>query len=412
MSLKILLVDDGVDKIKRLMIVFKNCNINASDIDVCQTSREARQKLRDSKYDLLLIDIALPLYNGSPPDSKEGIFLLDELSERDIYKKPSYIVGVTAYDDLYKQLKNRFAERLWSLLYADFRSESWLKSIEKLIRYILEERTMASKYSVDICIMTALQTPELDAILDLPWEWEEAEVLDTCTYYHRGALKLDQDTYSVVAVTAGLPGMVESAILASKLINMLHPRFLIMTGICAGLKEYCELGDVIFANAAWDWQSGKSVVEGGVSRFLIEPRQIQVSSYVSAGMMELKNNDSLYAEIRQRWPGEKPNTPLRLRVGPVASGSSVFADDDRVEQVKEQHRKLTGLDMEIYGVYAAAFYGQHPRPTVFAIKGVSDCGTKEKSDKWQAYAAYVSAQTVNVYLQRYLKVLLPLAGTF
>lgn len=411
MTLKILIVDDGEDKIKRLMAVFDNCNIDSKDIDLCQTSHEARQKLRDNKYDLLLIDIALPLHIGDSPDSKEGMSLLDELSDRDIYKKPSYIVGITAYEELYNQLKNKFSERLWSLLHADFKSDSWLKRVEKLIIYILKVKTSGNQYSVDICIITAMQTPELDAILDLPWEWEEPDFLDTCTFYHRGVLKLDHNTYNVIAVTTGLPGMVTSAILASKLINMLHPRFLIMTGICAGVKEHCKLGDVLFACEAWDWQSGKYTVEGGISKFLIEPHQIQVPSYVTTRMMELKTKDSLFAGILNNWSGEKPNTPIRLRIGPLASGSSVLANPDRVEQVMEQHRKLVGIDMEIYGVYASAFYGPHPRPTFFALKGVSDYGTTEKSDKWQTYASYVSAQTLKIFVERYLKDLLPLAGT-
>ena len=138
-----------------------------------------------------------------------------------------------------------------------------------------------------------------------------------------------------------------------------------MTGICAGIKEQCELGDIVFASSAWDWQSGKSTVEDGVSKFLIEPHQIQVSSFVTARIMELRNNDSLFAEIRQKWPSDKPNTPLKLRVGPVVSGSSVFANTDQVEQVVEQHRKLAGIDMEIYGVYASAFYGPHPLSNCF-----------------------------------------------
>lgn len=352
------------------------------------------------------------MYSGDSPDPKGGVSLLDELSDRDVYKKPSYIVGITAYEDLYRQLKNKFSERLWNLLHADFKSESWLSRIEKLILYILKERISESQYSIDICIITALQSPELDAILELPWGWDDPEVLDSCTYYHRGVLKLDHGSYNVAAVTTGLPGMVPSSILASKLINTLRPRLLIMIGICAGIKEQCNIGDVIFANVVWDWQSGKFTVENGESRFLIEPHQIQLPSYVTARMMELKNQESLFAEIHKKWPGEKPNTPLHLKIGPIASGSSVVANDDRVGQVKEQHRKLAGIDMEIYVVYAAVFYGPYPRPTVFALKGVSDYGTAEKTDNWQAYASCVSAQTLRIFIERNLKTLLPLAGTF
>ena len=58
------------------------------------------------------------------------------------------------------------------------------------------------------------------------------------------------------------------------------------------------------------------------------------------------------------------------------------------------------------------FMVRTPCPTVFALKGISDFGTPEKFDKWTPYASYVSAQTLAIFFEKFLKDLYPLAGTF
>ena len=60
--------------------------------------------------------------------------------------------------------------------------------------------------------------------------------------------------------------------------------------------------------------------------------------------------------------------------------------------LKSQHRKLTGIDMETYGVYSAADEAPLPQPSVFALKSVCDFADERKNDDFQAYAAYTSAE--------------------
>ena len=57
--------------------------------------------------------------------------------------------------------------------------------------------------------------------------------------------------------------------------------------------------------------------------------------------------------------------------------------------------------MEAYGVYAAVRMASRPRPVVFSAKSVCDYGTMLKDDKYQRYAAYMSAQVVREFLTRY-----------
>jgi nucleoside phosphorylase len=67
-----------------------------------------------------------------------------------------------------------------------------------------------------------------------------------------------------------------------------------------------------------------------------------------------------------------------------------------------QHRKLVGIEMETYGVFAAGRECTLPQPKVFALKSVCDFGDEEKNDSWQHYAAFTSAQALRVFVEKFL----------
>jgi nucleoside phosphorylase len=68
----------------------------------------------------------------------------------------------------------------------------------------------------------------------------------------------------------------------------------------------------------------------------------------------------------------------------------------------QQHRKLLGIEMESYGVLAAAEESPRPQPIAFAIKSVCDFADLEKSDSFQHYAAYTSAEVLRRLVEEYL----------
>ena len=107
------------------------------------------------------------------------------------------------------------------------------------------------------------------------------------------------------------------------------------------------------------------------------------------------------AGIVAKWRGNKPRNLPRILPGPVASGASVVADGETIEDIKRtQHRKLLGLDMESYAVYAAAKDISPPRPIFFSAKAVCDHADPKKSDDYQDYAAFVSAEVTALVLER------------
>ena len=90
-----------------------------------------------------------------------------------------------------------------------------------------------------------------------------------------------------------------------------------------------------------------------------------------------------------------------MHIGPIATGSAVQADSRTVE-ILVQHRKAIGLEMEAYGVMAAAHEAPLPDVKSFVMKSVSDFADSDKKDEFQTYAAYSSATALRVFAENYL----------
>jgi hypothetical protein len=101
-------------------------------------------------------------------------------------------------------------------------------------------------------------------------------------------------------------------------------------------------------------------------------------------------------------PAEVAAITRHLKIGPVASGSGVLAEGKVIEEIRQfQNRDLIGLEMEIYGVYAAAQQASSPQPRCLAIKGVCDFADPKKHDGAQRFAAFASAQVLKRYIEKF-----------
>jgi len=116
-----------------------------------------------------------------------------------------------------------------------------------------------------------------------------------------------------------------------------------MTGICAGLSGQCNMGDVLVADPAWDWQMGKFA--GKV--FRVAPDQIDITTAVAQRCVVLASDKHLWFDIWDSFAGEKPTNVPTIRVGPVASGAAVVADQRVIRSIKDQHRNSLGVEMEL-----------------------------------------------------------------
>lgn len=401
----VLLVEDDSEKLRHVFAALSKVpHCNADNIDVARTAMEAKQKLREESYDLLVLDIALPARVDDVPSAEGGIELFEEILNRDVYRKPREVVGLTAFSDVRDRVGPRFAEDLWDVILYDPSSTAWAEQLQRKVRYIqvAGQPGVSKSYETDLCVVTALSQPELSALLDLPWDWSTFEIPGEGTVFKKGRFRSASREHTVVAATASRMGMTACAVLASKMIRYFRPRYLSMVGIAAGVRGACELGDVLAADPVWDWGSGKWYRDRGAPLFAAAPHQLAVSSYIKGKLVEFSRDTETFDTIRRNWRGPKPSSALQLQIGPVASGAAVLADVEKLRDIQQQHRKLIGVDMEVYGLFGAADEASFPTPRAFALKAVSDFADDHKGDDFQSYAAYTSARALQAFMEKYL----------
>ncbi len=400
--MKILIVDDDPKRYQLLFQKLTSNGVDEKDIAIVIDCMAAREKLEDVKFELLIIDIIIPLRTQDEADSKHSRDLLEELTDEDGLIKPNKILGLTADISAADGISDFFEDHTWRLIHYDPTSDSWSNQIINCVNYLQKSSNVRKKndYLCDVAILCALRDPELNAILRLPWGWSELKPLAENLFGYEGRFTSNSKEFSVFASYCTRMGIVSSALSAARVIDVCRPRHIIMSGICGGIQGKVPIGAAILADPTWDWQSGKIDSSKEENRFAVAPHQLAVDYSVRTAFDSLSNDQKFCRAVQDGWQ-EKPPSEFRLSAGPLASGSAVLADSDVVTQIKNSHRELIGIDMEVYGLYAAATMACSPRPTPFAVKSVCDFANSDKNDNYQAYAAYTSAQTVKELLEKY-----------
>lgn len=368
---------------------------------------EALDRLAENQFDIVIVDMLLPLTNWTNPVHDGGVQLIQNLDEDDSLLKPHHIVGITAAADDAKEVQEAFSANHFLLLRDLPGLPSWESRLESLIQHVVDIESQERKvtYETDVCIITALRS-EYDAVLATISGWSDPFLIDSGTYVQKATISSEGKLLSIVAAYSSRMGAVEAALLSTKLINKFRPRLLAMTGICAGFESKTNYGDVLVASPVWEYmQSSKITVdETGTRRVEYGPDYIPVDGDISARFDRLNSDTRFLFEMHQACKSEKPLAPPRVFVKPAATGPAVIADGETLKKIREeQNRDALGLEMEAYGVYCSARSASRPRPLVFSAKAVCDFGNYFKNDKYQAYAAYCSATVVTEFLKRYGK---------
>lgn len=403
--MKILIADDCPNRYGRLEESLKEKGLFSSvDISYASSAWQARDSLEQSYFDLLILDILLP--NRASQDAESANYsmdLLNELSDESELIRPAYILGITGDPDTYQESESYFLENTWTIVNYSHSNVEWITRIINCVKYILIHKDSTKyapiEYDYDLLVICALADPELSELLKINWNWEPARPVDSMTFVSDGTFECKGQRYKVAAAAADRMGMVETALLSAKLISKLKPKCIAMIGICAGVPGKIELGDIIFADPVWDYQSGKLTVnEDGNNIFEIEPHQIPCNQGIRALVKQAINKEALQS-IYCGFPN--PPTPLpTFRVGPVGSGSAVLADGEKIQDILNQNRKMLGVEMELYGMFAAS-QKTELNPSVFAIKSVCDFASPDKGDEIQQYCAYLSAQSLKVLVESF-----------
>lgn len=393
--MRVLIVEDDTTKYGRIQTCLIEAGLSQNEVSHVVTAQEAVTALEAHRYDLLLLDVNLPLKPGDQPKRGGGLAVLRELNRNEELITPQYIVGITAYEDIIDEFVGEFDDHLWSLVHFTEGNNHWAVQLSSKVAYI--KASLASRrfsdgktYGTDIAILTAVEAVEFKAVADLPAGWQPLRATNDETRYLSGSLNLGKRDASLIAANAPRMGMAATAVLAAKVIQQFRPKLLLMVGMCAGRAGEVNAGDIIIAEPTWDWGSGKIKSVDDKPSFEPSPHQLDLDADIAEICKGLAKDRDLLNGIRKDAKGVRPPFELNAHVGPMVSGAAVVAHKPTFDELQRQHRGLIALDMEAYAVAAAALGSGRPRPHAVIVKGVCDYADKDKAGDFQEYAASVS----------------------
>jgi nucleoside phosphorylase len=193
-------------------------------------------------------------------------------------------------------------------------------------------------------------------------------------------------------------GLINMAVTAARAIELFEPLFVGMSGICAGQSDTAKMLDVIICTMAWEYQAGK--YQNGV--FIQEPYQVSLPPEQQTEVSQFAEFPKLKDIICEGISEHEHVSDMSIKLGPIASGSLVVADSEKMDGIKIGHRKLLGLEMEINALYETANQTSC-KPKFLAIKTVTDFGDINKSmtDDFQDIGSIMAARCLVEYIEQY-----------
>lgn len=404
--MKILIIDDCPDKSNSIKsLLCESEFISQQNIKIDSNTSDARDTMSKEYFDIVFLDINLPVYPDSEPSPREGIEFLKHLNVNKNIQIPSHIVGITEYSDNFDEAQEVFNNKMWSLISYDLMSDEWKVKIDDKIKHIYRSKINGNVFEkVDVCIITAVDT-ETRAVRSLSYKWERISLKNDSTIYYKGEINTSSgNTLSIITTSTSRMGMVPTSVITTKLVMNFQPKYIFMVGICAGVQEKSNIGDIIIGDPIWSYESGKRALdmEGNVV-FLPSPHHINLDDGLRNKFRDLKFDNTILEDIYESYKDGKPPQVPKLHVAPIGSGSAVISDDSVLKGIADnQNRDILGLEMEGYGLYFAATMTSTSGPKFVLMKSVCDFADEQKSEDYQSYSSYVSCRFLDYFLKNHI----------
>jgi nucleoside phosphorylase len=368
-------------------------------VDRARSFIAATRRLQQETYDLLILDLVLPIRDDEIPVDHGGKQVLSEMLAGTDCRRASHIICLTEYEQIAGILKDEVEKNLVHVVIYKESDPRWRDALVAKAKYVHQRLAEAEKfpaqYDRDVAIVTSSPLVELREITKLPGRYiGEYHQTDALYYYPTTWTRTDGRLLSVIACAAPTMGMTAACATALKVIERWRPRFLVMTGIAAGTKKEQNFGDILVAEAAYDYGSGKIAENADGSRvFIPSPNQFRIDSGLHALIQRWEREQLQMDAIKKSWYKDVATSP-RMFSGVLASGAAVVQSQELVDEILRTSRKVVGLEMEAYAIFHAAHLASLPRPRVLVAKSISDFADRDKNDDWQQYAAFTSARFV------------------
>lgn len=139
--IKILIVDDYQPKREKIKnVILDNHNISDENIVQAKCTKEARKILYKDHFDLMILDLVLPVEESEECNAKNGVDFLNEIGINPSINPPIHIVGISGYKDQVIAFNEDFSRKLWNLIDYDESSSSWQDQLKSIIFHLVKTR--------------------------------------------------------------------------------------------------------------------------------------------------------------------------------------------------------------------------------------------------------------------------------
>jgi len=385
--MKILIIEDNdikYDDIYGLIVNFLDESVSSPKIQRANTMLSANNLLLTKKFDLIVFDMYLPRVNASSGSVDCSEELIMNFSTSLNYQ--SDVIALTQY--AIENIENMHAFNQAGITLVEYRpneKDGWKEALKQKIN------KASQRLHCDFLIFCALPD-EADAYE----KTKNSTIGDPINIQGLNCKSIIIGDYQGYIITPNHMGLVNMAILATKGIEIFLPEIVSMSGICAGVTGESDYLDIIVGNVCWEYQTGKW--KDGV--FKQEPYQVKISSDLETDLRQSISSKVILDEIRSGLFDSKLKT-MKILVAPLSSGSAVISDNQMMDEIGNQHRKMAGLEMEMYSLYEAASQSLC-KPKFFGAKAVVDMGDTHKSDDYHEYGCVMSARYTLLMLKKQL----------
>lgn len=132
---EILIVEDDSVKSEAVLSVLKENGVYGSSVTVVNNVRDALISLTEKSYNLLVLDLNLPIRADtlSQPKKDSGITILSKLGNEE-YNTPEAIIGLTSFSELKENYESKFNELAFKIFLFD--SADWRLAIRNKVEWL------------------------------------------------------------------------------------------------------------------------------------------------------------------------------------------------------------------------------------------------------------------------------------
>lgn len=369
--MKIMLIEDNKPKQEEILGYLLTKGILRKDIVIVENLSDFFAK-NSPDIGLFIIDIRIPNVDNSSA-SQNGRTIVESLVK--MGRSDALLLAISSYPEDFTHLRQYF--EMHGCILCDFKeTKNWQSTLD----HLLVQARRDTKF--DFLVFCALEEERSPYVA---WFPQGRRVI-------RGGIEcfdIEIAGKSGTVILHPKMGLVNAAAVSAVAIDRYRPNLVAMSGICGGFESRAALGQLLISEMAYEYQSGKWTDDG----FSQEPYQVPTEHVLLTSLRKLSDDSELLEELERGFKGSRPSEQNKPKVAVFTSGSAVIADKKYLDQVELIHRRVSGLDMEIFALQRAAHISVANPPCICA-KAVVDLCNNEKNDKIHAYGSFISAKFI------------------